>query len=314
VPGGPEFGIFVPQVGYRYEEILERARWIEELGFHSMWLMDHLYPPGLPAVPSFEAWTLATALLASTSRLRVGHLVLSNNFRHPALLAKMATSLDRISSGRLILGLGSGSVAEEHRQAGLPWSTFADRTARLGEALELVTRMLASEQTTFEGEHYTVRELPNLPPAVQQPRPPILVGGSGDRTLDLVARYADYWNCPTYAIGDLDDAVARLVAACGRIGRDPGTIRLSVEAVLALGRSEDDLPGVVAQAERRFGSPGFGLHAGGLIGTAETVAARLIQLAGRGVELFVFFLHDRVQRSTLELLAERVVPVVRQET
>jgi alkanesulfonate monooxygenase SsuD/methylene tetrahydromethanopterin reductase-like flavin-dependent oxidoreductase (luciferase family) len=307
---GITFGIFVPQVGYRYEDILERARWVEEFGFHSMWLMDHLYPPALPAVPSYEAWTVATALLASTTRLRVGHLVLCNNFRHPALLAKMATSLDDISRGRLILGLGSGSYEQEHDEAGIPWDPFGTRTARLAESLEIITRMFSSERTTFVGEHFAVRDLANVPPPVQRPRPPILVGGSGDRTLELVARYADYWNCPTYALRDLDAVVRRLWAACDRVGRSRDTLTLSLEAVLALAPSEDDVPEVRAQAERRFGSPGFGLHDAGLIGTPETVAAVLRRHVELGFRHFVFFLHDRVQRQTLELLSEKVIPTV----
>lgn len=307
---GVEVGIFLPQVGYTYEQLLERAGWIEELGFQSLWLMDHLYSPGLPGVPSFEAWTLATALLSRTSRIRVGHLVLCNSFRHPALLAKMATTLDHISGGRVVLGLGSGSYEPEHDEAGIAWEPFPVRTARLGEALEVITRMFRSERTTFEGEHYAVHELANVPAPVQQPRPPILVGGSGDRTLELVARYADYWNCPTYALADLDDAVGRLRAACGRVGRDPETIRMSLEAVMALAPSEGDVPDVVAQAERRFGGPGFGLHEGGLLGTAETIVDRLRQQVDVGFRHFVFFLSDRVQRPTLELLAEKVIPAV----
>jgi alkanesulfonate monooxygenase SsuD/methylene tetrahydromethanopterin reductase-like flavin-dependent oxidoreductase (luciferase family) len=307
---GVEFGILVPQVAYSYDEIVQRARWIEELGFHSMWLMDHLYPPGLPDVGSFEAWTLATALLTATTRLRVGHMVLCNNFRHPTLLAKMASTLDAISDGRLILGLGSGSFAEEHHRAGMRWAPFAERSARLGESLELVSAMFTNERTTYAGDHYAVDDLPNVPPPVQRPRPPILVGGSGDRTLDLVARHADYWNCPTYALDELDALVARLHAACARVGRDPAAVRISLEAVLALAPDEEVVPGARALAERRFGFPGYGLHALDLIGTPEVIVERLCALVARGVRLFVFFLHDRVQRATLELLADEVVPAV----
>src|SRR5437762_1424041 len=116
-----EFGIYVPQVAFGYDDILQRALACEELGYDALWLYDHLYSPGLPDADSFEAWTLASALLARTSRLRVGHLVNCNNFRHPALLAKMATTLDVISGGRLEFGIGSGSYEPEHLEAGLPW-------------------------------------------------------------------------------------------------------------------------------------------------------------------------------------------------
>src|SRR6202030_2286366 len=127
---GVDIGVIVPQVRLGYDELLYKARRGEALGLHSFWIYDHLYAPMLPTQPAFEGWTLATALLANTSTLRVGHLVLCNNFRHPALLAKMATTLDVISNGRLELGIGSGSYEAEHQEAGPPWGSFAERTRR----------------------------------------------------------------------------------------------------------------------------------------------------------------------------------------
>src|SRR3954469_23526053 len=109
-----EFGIYLPQLAIGFDDLVARALECERLGFDSLWLYDHLYAPGMPQAPSFEAWIAATGLLARTSRLRLGHLVNCNNFRHPVLLAKMATSLDVISAGRLEFGIGSGSIAEEH--------------------------------------------------------------------------------------------------------------------------------------------------------------------------------------------------------
>lgn len=144
-------------------------------------------------------------MLACTRTLRVGHLVLCNQFRHPALLAKMAATLDVASDGRLDLGIGSGSYEAEHVEAGLPWGTSGERAERLAETLEILTRAFAGDVVDFEGAHHTVRGLPTLPRPVQHPRPPIVVGGAGERrTLPLVARYADVWNIPTYALGELD--------------------------------------------------------------------------------------------------------------
>src|SRR5258706_1181580 len=118
-------GVYIPQVGFTWSELLERVVTCDRLGIESVWFMDHLYPPGMPTVPSFEAWTTATALAAVTERVRLGHLVLANGFRHPAVLAKMAVTLDHVSSGRLNLGLGSGSLAEEFAPAGLPFGPAA---------------------------------------------------------------------------------------------------------------------------------------------------------------------------------------------
>ena len=136
---GLDIGVYVPQMGFSCRDVLHCAQRCEELGIGSLWLYDHMYGPGVPDIASMEAWTLATALLSRTERLRVGHMVLCNQFRHPAVLAKMATTLDQVSAGRLELGLGSGSIEDEHTRLGLPWGTFAERSGRLAETLEILT-------------------------------------------------------------------------------------------------------------------------------------------------------------------------------
>ncbi len=303
-----DIGVYLPQMAFSYSDVLHRARRCEDLGIGSVWLYDHLYAPGAANLDSLEAWTLATALLSNTTRLRVGHLVLCNQFRHPVLLAKMATSLDHISGGRLELGLGSGSIEDEHSRAGLHWGTFAERSARLAETLEILTRAFAGDTVDFIGEHYSVTGMPVRPGPVQSPRPPITIGGSGERyTLPLVARYADVWNVPTYALGELDHKLSVLRSLCDDIGRDPDTIVMSIEAVMALAADQAALPGVREVAEKRFGNPAFGLREGGLIGTPETIADRLRQLSDKGFGQVVLFTHDRASDPTLELLASEVI-------
>src|SRR4051794_23478643 len=185
-----DIGIYLPQVSATFGQMLDRALHVERLGFRSFWLYDHLYTPMMPGRPSLEGWTLATALLARTTTLRVGHLVLDNNLRHPAVLAKMIATADAISGGRIEGGLGSGSMALEHEQAGIEYGSLAVRSAQLGEALAIVDGMLTHETFDFAGEHYTIDGLPSLPAPVQQPRPPIHVGGISERhTLPLVARF-----------------------------------------------------------------------------------------------------------------------------
>jgi F420-dependent oxidoreductase-like protein len=303
-----EFGIILPQVALSFDDVVARAHACERLGFRSLWFYDHLYAPGLPDVPALEGWTLATAVLAQTQRLRVGHLVLCNNFRHPAVLGKMITTLDVISEGRVEVGIGSGSYEPEHTQAGLPWGAAADRSERLGESLEVLTRMLTGERTTFAGRHYQIEDLPNLPPPVQRPRPPIFIGGSGERfTLPLVARYADGWNVPTYALGEIDRKVDALRVECEQIGRDPASIRRSLEAVVVVAPDDRSLRDARDKAERRFGAPGFGLEVGGFIGTPPAVCDRVGAMVERGFTHFVFFTHDRAHEDTLALLAEEVM-------
>lgn len=305
---GLDIGVYVPQMAFSYEDILHRAQRCEELGIGSVWLYDHLYGPGAPEISSLEAWTLATALLARTERLRVGHMVLCNQFRHPAVLAKMATTLDQISSGRLQLGIGSGSIEDEHTRTGLPWGTFAERSERLGETLEILRQAFTDEKIDFAGKHYTVRDMPIAPGPVQKARPPIIVGGVGEKyTLPLVARYADIWNVPTYALGDLEHKLSVLRSLCEHIGRDPASIVLSIEAVMALAPDEASLPKVREVAERRFGGTGFGLHEGGLIGIPQMIVDRLRELQSLGFRQIVLFTHDRASDQTLELLASTVL-------
>jgi alkanesulfonate monooxygenase SsuD/methylene tetrahydromethanopterin reductase-like flavin-dependent oxidoreductase (luciferase family) len=304
----PEIGVFLPQMGFTYSDLLHRAMRCEELGIDSLWLYDHLYGPGAPDYPSLEAWTLATALLSRTQRIHVGHMVLCNQFRHPAVLAKMATTADQISAGRLQLGIGSGSLEDEHRRTGLEWGSFAQRSARLGETLEILHQAFANERIDFEGQHFRVRDMPIKPGPVQQPRPPIIVGGAGEKyTLPLVARYADVWNVPTYALGELEHKVSVLRSICEDVGRDPDTIVLSIEAVMALAPDDVSLPKVRELAEKRFGIPAFGLHEGGLIGTPPAIVDRLGELAELGFGQIVLFTHDRGSDQTLELLATKVI-------
>jgi alkanesulfonate monooxygenase SsuD/methylene tetrahydromethanopterin reductase-like flavin-dependent oxidoreductase (luciferase family) len=304
-----EFGIYVPQVSFSYADVIDRAVVAEDLGFDSLWFYDHLYSPGLPDLASFEGWTLASYILAQTTRLRVGHLVLCNNFRHPAVLGKMATSLDVLSGGRLELGIGSGSVAHEHLQTGLPWGTFPERSERLAESLEILTRMFTGEPTTFSGTHYQVADLPNVPPPLQSPRPPIHIGGIGPRrTMPIVARYADVWNVPTYGLSRWEESLRVLESECAAIGRDPATIRRSHEAVLVLAPDEAALEVARAKAERRYGGDGWGMDAGGYIGTPPMVVDRIGELVDKGITTFVFFTYDRAEPRTLELFAERVMP------
>ncbi len=303
------FGIYIPQVLLGYTDILDRVRVAEDVGFDSLWLYDHFYSPGQPDLPSFEGWTLATYILAQTTKLRVGHLVLCNNFRHPVLLGKMASSLDVLSGGRLELGLGSGSIEQEHRSSGLPWGSFPERSERLGESLEILTQMFTGKPVTFSGKHYEVTDMPNLPPPLQRPRPPIHVGGIGvRRTIPIVARYADVWNVPTYGLARWEESEVALEAECQMIGRDPGTIRRSLESILVLAPDQASLEVARAKAQRRFGAEGWGMEAGGFVGTPSMVVDRIGQMIDKGITTFVFFTHDRAEPRTLELFGDQVIP------
>ena len=221
----------------------------------------------------------------------------------------MASTVDVVSGGRLNFGVGSGSVEQEHLEAGIPWKTLAYRTEILAETLAIVTHMFEHDVTTFEGKHFQVRDFPNHPRPIQAPRPPVYVGGVGEKhTLPLVARFADVWNVPTYGLGALAEKNAVLDQLCAALGRDPNAIRRSLEAVMVIAPTESALDEARAKSARRFGAPGFGLESGGYIGTPNAIVDRIGQHAELGFSEFVFILHDRATPATLELIAERVLP------
>ena len=303
----PEIGVYLPQMGFTYSDILHRARRCDDLGIDSLWLYDHLYGPGMPDYPSMEAWTLATALL-SQHRAHPGRT-------YGAVQSVSSPGRTRQDGHHTRPDLGwPTSIGHRKRfdrrrarpRSAWTWGTFAERSARLGETLEILQQAFADERIDFAGKHFTVRDMPIKPGPVQTPRPPIIVGGVGEKyTLPLVARYADVWNVPTYALGELEHKTAVLRSICEDIGRDPDTIVLSVEAVMALAPDDDSLPKVRALAEKRFGIPAFGLHEGGLIGTPPAIVDRLHELQELGFGQIVLFTHDRGSDETLELLASR---------
>jgi len=304
-----DIGIYLPQVSSTFGQMLERAVRVERLGIRSFWIYDHLYTPGLPDRSSLEGWTLATALLARTTTLRIGHLVLDNNLRHPALLAKMIATADEISNGRIEVGLGSGSVALEHEQAGIAYGPMAERSAQLGEALAIIDGMLTHETFDFVGDHYTIDGLPSLPAPVQQPRPPLHVGGIGEKhTLPLAARYADVWNVPTYGLDQWERKAKVLDQACETIGRDPRSLRWSHQAVLVLAEDDAALTAAQEQAGRRYPGTGWNVDVGGYVGTPAMLVDRIGAMGERGIDQFIFLPSDRGEGDTLDLLAEEVVP------
>ncbi|MDQ3953362.1 MAG: LLM class flavin-dependent oxidoreductase [Actinomycetota bacterium] len=224
----------------------------ERSSFASVWVSDHLFLDwgkyGGPSTPqaSLECWTTMAALAAATSKVRIGSLTLCNDLRSPALLAKMAASLDLLSGGRVDVGLGAGWYEPEYRAAGIDFDSAGTRIRRLGEAVEVLGRLLAGEELTFDGEHYQVQEAICLPRPRQSPRPPLWIGGKGDLLLRTAARVADGWNFSW--IGSFETYEERSRAAdraCEEQGRDPASLRRSVGCYVLAGRDDAD-------ARRRF--------------------------------------------------------------
>jgi len=226
------FGLCTDQ-NLTWDQTIERWQYFEQLGFDSVWDCDHFQQPRRPNGPYFEGWTLLAALAARTSTIRVGVLVSSNTFRHPALLAKQATTVDHISNGRLELGIGAGWFVAEHEAFGLPFPGPAELVARYREAVELIDLLLRQDVTTYHGKHYQLNEAPFRPASVQKPRPPLTLGAHRSRMLRVVAEFADRWN----SHGSVEEMMERnsiLDEHCAAIGRDPASIIRSLYGWAAL--------------------------------------------------------------------------------
>lgn len=245
---GLRFGMFLSQASKSWSEVLGDFVSAEELGFDHAWLVDHLVDTdGAPEDGCLEAWTLLAAIAARTERIRLGVLVSSNTFRHPAVLLKQAVTVDHISGGRLILGIGTGWHEDEHRRYGIDLPAPPERVDRFEEAVALITLLMSQERTTFTGEHYRLDDARLQPPPVQRPRIPILIAAHRPRMLRLTARYADQWDTFAAMPGTATDGVAAEIAerigqldeACRAIGRDPAEIRRSTWATRDALRSTD---------------------------------------------------------------------------
>lgn len=237
-------GILLPVGEYRFagrtprwSDLLAMAQVAEDAGFDSLWVVDHLLvrAPGQPPEGIWECWSLVSALAASTRRIQIGTLVVCANWRNPALLAKMAETVDEISSGRLILGLGAGNTEDEFRTFGFPWE---ERVSRFAEAIQIIHTLLRRGHVDFEGRYYQARDCELRPRGPRPSGPPILVGGYGRRMLELTARYADLWNTYYSHTGNRASGLAPLLAtvdaACVAVGRDPVTLERTASVLVGL--------------------------------------------------------------------------------
>lgn len=289
------FHLFLPQMRMPVDAMVDRAVAAEAAGFEGIALMDHLAPPLALHHDMWEAMTLATWLLARTESLVVGHLVLCDALRHPAVLARQATSLDHASGGRFELGIGWGSVPEELVTFGVTSAEPRERVARLGETLAVVRALWTGEPVTYDGRFFQLRDAQQRPAPTR--RIPIVVGGVGPRTLELVREHADWWNVPVHRLDRLDERRDQV-----------GDARVSVQNMVALLPSEADRAAVTDQVTRRFGPKPMGGTA--VIGTADEVAEHYTGLRARGIERFYVWFADFAPPDTLRRFGE-VIETVR---
>jgi alkanesulfonate monooxygenase SsuD/methylene tetrahydromethanopterin reductase-like flavin-dependent oxidoreductase (luciferase family) len=289
----PEFHVFLPQMRMGLDLLVEKARAAEAAGFGGLALMDHLAPPMAEDQPMHEAMTTATWLAAHTQTLSVGHLVLCDSLRHPAVLAKQAVTIDHASGGRFELGIGWGSVPDELDAFGVGDSAPSARVRRLAESLEVMTALWSGDTVDFDGEFHRVKG------GRQQPVPlakiPLLIGGAGRKTLALVARYADWWNLPIYALERLEE-----------LRPSAGGARVSVQQMVAFVPDESQRDRVTELALRRFGVYGDGL----VIGDAAQLVDHFAALHDRGVKRFYAWFSDFADPQTLAAFGADVIDIL----
>ena len=283
-----EIYLFLPQMRLTMEAIVERGRAAEAAGFTGIAFMDHLAPPMAEQHSMHDAMVTASWVAASTSTLRVGHLVLCDAFRHPALLANEAVSLDHASGGRFDLGIGWGSVPTEFDTFGVGSTVPRARVERLAETLDVLRLLWTGQPVSYRGEFHRLDEACTNP--VPLGRIPVVIGGVGPRTLDLVSEHADWWNVPVHRLGDLDTMRDRA-----------GSARVSAQMMVSFVPPGADAAAVNDAAARRF--PHAASNGAMAMGDAAAVTDAFGALADRGVERLYAWFADFAPPSTLEAFA-----------
>jgi F420-dependent oxidoreductase-like protein len=304
------FGVHSGQQNTSFDDY--RDLWVrsEELGYDWVSDFDHFRPiMSDPTGPQFEGPTALAAMAERTSRVRCGMLVLGVTYRHPAVVANIAATIDHVSGGRLELGMGAAWFELEHEQYGIPFPRIGVRMDMLDDACHILRSLWTRETTTFEGKHFQLKDA-RLEPKPVQERLPLVIGGSGERrTLRIVAEHADIWNG---FYGDLDEYRHKLdvlARHCADVGRDPADVRksLTYRAIL----DEDEQAAHERVREIYGGPPPEGIRTMMIVGTPEQCVERLRGYADAGVGDFLLGAHAPIDQRTIELVAESVAPALK---
>ncbi len=319
-----KFGAFAPQ-GWRmdlaeiadpiekYEAMTNVALEAERLGFDSVWLYDHFHTVPEPTIEAtFECWTSMAALARDTKTIKLGQLVTCNSFRNPAHLAKIVSTVDVLSHGRVILGLGAGWNEGEYEAYGypMPYPETGERLRRLGEAAQIIRRMWEEPRASFEGQYYRIKNAINEPKGVQKPHIPLWIGGAGEKvTLKLVAQYADACNVTDHT----DPAFYRqkfevLRRHCEEQGRDYNSILKTASFTVFAAHTEAELESITASSRGNASLAEFGK--GSAVGTPAQLIEIFKGMIEAGVEYFVCYFSQPAKMESMRLFAEEVMPAL----
>ncbi len=289
-----------------YEALTCVAQAADESGYEAIWLPDHfqtVFPSSQEML--FESWTTAAALARDTKRVRIGQMVTGNSYRNPALQAKMASTLDVISHGRFIFGIGAGWYEPDYRAYGYAYLDGPQRLRQLREALQVILVLWTQEEATFEGNYYQIRGAINQPKGVQQPHIPLLIAGGGEQvTLKLVAQYGDVCNI-SGDLATIEHKFAVLKEHCETVGRDYQSIRRTAFTLCIMQDSDEQAQALVPEGVE-FVFPGD-IRSYGLIGGPETIRQRLAAYEAAGVQELVIVFSDAPQLDTLHRFARTFI-------
>ena len=317
-PHTPIFGVFIPQ-GWKMElagidgaenkwnKAVEIAVKAEELGFDSIWVYDHFHNVPAPAHEAvFECWTTMAAISQRTSRIRLGQMVGCNSYRNPGLLAKITSTIDVISGGRLDWGIGAGWYENEYRGYGFEFKKPSDRIGMLKETVEIVKSMWSNAETTYDGKYYKLERANCDPKPLQKPLPPVWIGGGGEKvTLRVVAEHADVSNFGS----SVEEFVRKreiLKGHCAAIGRDEDTIRKTISSEVFIRETEKEI--LEAGSKSLWGDSAESWRSKALVGTPEQVSEKIQRYLDAGCTGFIPWCPDYPSTETIELFAKHVMP------
>jgi len=313
-----KFGLIVPQ-GWRmdlvgiadpaeaYETMTRVAREAEAVGFDSIWLFDHFHTVPTPTQEvTFECWTSTAALARDTRRVRIGQMVTCNGYRNPALLAKMASTVDVLSRGRLDFGIGAGWYEHEFHAFGYDFPDGPTRLRQLRDAVQIILKMWTDDEAVFEGKYHQVHEAINQPKGVQKPHIPLLIGGSGEQvTLKLVAQYGDACNIGHLDLEGLERKFAIIKKHCEDVGRDYNTIRRTVLFNCAI--AETDEAALAKSGSFARNIPSHRIREQALVGTPDRIRQRLLEIEQAGAQEIIVYMPDARDLEPIRLFARECI-------
>ncbi len=303
--------------GLGWQDFLEICQACDEMGYHGFYPSDHLMQIQQGRGPSpqrLEGLTVVAAMSGHTKNLRLGMLVMNNNLRHPVITAKMINTIDHASGGRAELGIGAGNLPQEFEVHGIEWHPFHERVDRLDEALSVIRALWTEEPASFSGKYYSLHDAPMMPKPVQQPHPPIIVGGTGERTMRVAAKHATDYN----QIAPLEDVkanLAKMEAVCSEMGRDFSQMRHSVQLQIKLSDSKEGVDQTVARGallasrpSKRYKDPETQTRDSMLLGSVAAVKEQVDRWTDAGINHFILMTPRPFDRGMMKRFAAEVAP------